>query len=305
MLLIYYLQQISPPVLPTIEDFTSAEKNICITVDELLSEGVTWKTNNKMRIGDLFVGFFKFYATEFNYKDTVVDITKKEPHITQTLGYNYKFFIYEPFNQTIARVPPTKNTFLFVMCQMKTTYGYLLIPQTRNGPLFGAVKEKPILDPAITHGMNHHKISNYIEFHLTYYYKALDAMMSINQHFQRFNPGELTPIKVHNFFRTVTEDQNYNLYRLSSGLDGDFNMVKLHYVHTIGNVSSFNTCSKKTIIFAEDAAFLKNSVNPDCYTYSFNSTNFSGKRVSKISFRHMCTHIYCKLSLYDNISKRF
>ncbi|CAG5136876.1 unnamed protein product, partial [Candidula unifasciata] len=89
LMMIYYLQQVSPPVLPVLQElYESKEKPQLIVeecdvwfMDDLKKLNTLWsdKGKNKMSPAELWIGFLRFYVEEFNCKEIVVSIRQKEP----------------------------------------------------------------------------------------------------------------------------------------------------------------------------------------------------------------------------------
>ncbi|CAF2855237.1 unnamed protein product [Rotaria sp. Silwood2] len=79
IMLIHFLQQIQPPVLPVLQ-----KKDI-------------WKNENKLSTGALWIEFLRFYTEQFNYEEHIVTIRQIEPLLKCEKGW---------FRQTIAIEDP-------------------------------------------------------------------------------------------------------------------------------------------------------------------------------------------------------
>jgi len=85
LMMIFYLQQTSPPVIPVLQELYTGDKpenvvdgwNAWFQTDKkVLSK---WKTENVASLGQLWVGFLSFYAGDWDDRMFVVSIRQKEP----------------------------------------------------------------------------------------------------------------------------------------------------------------------------------------------------------------------------------
>ncbi|BFY99838.1 hypothetical protein BsWGS_02878 [Bradybaena similaris] len=88
LMMIYYLQQVSPPVVPVLQELYDGKQKPQVMVedcdvwfmDDLHKLNTLWleKGKNKMTVAELWIGFLRFYVEEFNCKEIVVSIRQKE-----------------------------------------------------------------------------------------------------------------------------------------------------------------------------------------------------------------------------------
>ena len=74
ILLIYFLQQQTKPVLPCIHDFLDPDiEDIYVPPAEQLAK---WRTQNKSSLAELWIELFRFYSIGFKMPKLVVSIKK-------------------------------------------------------------------------------------------------------------------------------------------------------------------------------------------------------------------------------------
>ncbi|RUS92208.1 hypothetical protein EGW08_000061 [Elysia chlorotica] len=89
LMMLYYLQQVEPPVIPVLQELYKSPKKPEMIVedcdawfmDDLTRLDELWpeKGKNTMSVAELWLGFLRFYVEEFNYKDLVVSIRQRAP----------------------------------------------------------------------------------------------------------------------------------------------------------------------------------------------------------------------------------
>ncbi|CAF2869190.1 unnamed protein product [Rotaria sp. Silwood2] len=108
IMVIHFLQQIQPPVLPVLQQLSgnATKKNSLYRkcskwnvyfYEDLLTLNNLWKNENKLSVGELWIEFLRFYTEEFNYDERVVTIRQIEPLLKYEKGW---------FRQTIAIEDP-------------------------------------------------------------------------------------------------------------------------------------------------------------------------------------------------------
>ncbi|CAF0768557.1 unnamed protein product [Rotaria sordida] len=108
IMVIHFLQQIQPPVLPVLQQLSDSatKKNSLYRkcskwnvyfYDDLLKLNDLWKNENKLSIGELWIQFLRFYTEQFNYDERIVTIRQIEPLLKYEKGW---------FRQTIAIEDP-------------------------------------------------------------------------------------------------------------------------------------------------------------------------------------------------------
>lgn len=125
LMVIQYLQETNPPVVPCYQGLAPFRFN---TTDDfktytLHEDWPVFHSNNKMSLGQLFVGFLKYYVEEFNHQRSVVSIRSGHP-ISKETARSFKspknrpeswslLGVEEPFDRT--------NTACAVYDQIKFT----------------------------------------------------------------------------------------------------------------------------------------------------------------------------------------
>uniref|UniRef100_A0A672P3T8 Terminal uridylyl transferase 7 n=1 Tax=Sinocyclocheilus grahami TaxID=75366 RepID=A0A672P3T8_SINGR len=92
LMVLYFLQQRSPPVIPVLQEMYVGEKEPVVLVDgwdvhffsDLKNLHKYWPgyKKNKESVGQLWFGLLQFYTETFDFKETVVCIRRKEPLTT-------------------------------------------------------------------------------------------------------------------------------------------------------------------------------------------------------------------------------
>jgi len=130
LMVIYFLQQLEKPVLPSLQSLHSSKKRPIKLYDGnnlwfqhdlglMKKNWVHYKTNNQS-VGELLVQFFEFYTKEFDYKKYSVCIsTTTKKYINTDLQACGKFFqIRDPFERkrNLSRVLPHTNFKNIINC---------------------------------------------------------------------------------------------------------------------------------------------------------------------------------------------
>ncbi|CAG5125515.1 unnamed protein product, partial [Candidula unifasciata] len=89
LMMLYYLQQVEPPVIPVLQELYRGDKKPQRLVEgwdawfqddlSLLDELWPEKGKNSMSVAELWLGFLCFYVEEFKYKEHVVSIRQRKP----------------------------------------------------------------------------------------------------------------------------------------------------------------------------------------------------------------------------------
>lgn len=94
---VYYLQQISPPVLPCIHDSMKETEDDDYKRPE---EQNDWKSENKMSIAELWLGMLRFYAAEFPVKKLCVSIRSRKKSFLAQRRWPPRFIgIEDPYSK--------------------------------------------------------------------------------------------------------------------------------------------------------------------------------------------------------------
>uniref|UniRef100_A0A9J7YPT6 RNA uridylyltransferase n=1 Tax=Cyprinus carpio carpio TaxID=630221 RepID=A0A9J7YPT6_CYPCA len=109
LMVLYFLQQRSPPVIPVLQEMYVGEKKPVVLVDgwdvhffkDLKNLHKYWPEykKNKESVGQLWFGLLQFYTETFNFKETVICIRRKEPLTTFKKQWTSKHLaIEDPFD---------------------------------------------------------------------------------------------------------------------------------------------------------------------------------------------------------------
>ncbi|XP_059160708.1 terminal uridylyltransferase 4-like [Physella acuta] len=89
LMMLYYLQQVKPPVIPVLQELYEGKERPKLEIEgyeawfledlTLLDKLWPEKGKNHMSVAELWLGFLRFYVEEFNYKELVVSIRQKAP----------------------------------------------------------------------------------------------------------------------------------------------------------------------------------------------------------------------------------
>ncbi|KAL1274255.1 hypothetical protein QQF64_027069 [Cirrhinus molitorella] len=109
LMVLYFLQQRSPPVIPVLQEMYVEEKKPVVHVDgwdvhffkDLKNLHKYWPEykKNKESVGQLWLGLLQFYTETFDFKETVICIRRKEPLTTFKKQWTSKHLaIEDPFD---------------------------------------------------------------------------------------------------------------------------------------------------------------------------------------------------------------
>ncbi|CAF0961898.1 unnamed protein product [Rotaria magnacalcarata] len=108
IMLIHFLQQIQPPVLPVLQQLNDPTKKTSMYkkcskwnvyfYEDLPKINDIWKGENKLLTGALWVEFLRFYTEQFNYEEHIVTIRQIEPLLKHEKGWlRQTIAIEDPF----------------------------------------------------------------------------------------------------------------------------------------------------------------------------------------------------------------
>lgn len=109
LMVLYFLQQRSPPVIPVLQEMYDGEKKPVVLVDgwdvhffkDLKNLHKYWPEykKNKESVGQLWLGLLQFYTETFDFKESVICIRRKEPLTTFKKQWTSKHLaIEDPFD---------------------------------------------------------------------------------------------------------------------------------------------------------------------------------------------------------------
>ncbi|XP_072172612.1 terminal uridylyltransferase 7-like [Diadema setosum] len=119
LLVIYFLQQCNPPILPILQEVWQNEQ---------------LKSKNKQTVGELWVGLLRFYLVGINIEEIVISIRQRKPVTRGDLKLpNRRVAIEDPFangKKNLAKSLTTSSVFQYIMDRFHDALKYFGIPQT-------------------------------------------------------------------------------------------------------------------------------------------------------------------------------
>ncbi|GAB6033326.1 Terminal uridylyltransferase 7 [Chamberlinius hualienensis] len=132
ILVVYFLQRLSPPVLPILYDSENSKLNRKTVMSN-------WVTKNRMSAANLWVELFRYFALTFPTCGDVATIRILSGiSVSQKNWRNKSIAIEDPFMsaRNLARSISSPNVNEFIVNCFKKTFGYFAIPRTKAGPSF-------------------------------------------------------------------------------------------------------------------------------------------------------------------------
>ncbi|KAK6740069.1 hypothetical protein RB195_008504 [Necator americanus] len=136
ILLIHYLQNCEPPVLPRLqEDFRNGEVNpIWVENHDVYyhKEVVQQWSQNQLSVAELFIGFLDYYA-RFDFQTQVVQIRRKKPLLKMEKDWNRSVCIEDPFdlNHNLG-AGVTKKMFVFIVRNIHNSRKHFTLSDIRR-----------------------------------------------------------------------------------------------------------------------------------------------------------------------------
>ncbi|GBM53145.1 Terminal uridylyltransferase 4 [Araneus ventricosus] len=132
LLLIHFLQQVQPPVLPVLheaENFGPSD-----FFEQFLSEK-KWKSENIDSVGELWLKFFHFYNFDYKIGQHVICIRSSKRITCKDRNWSTRFFaIEDPYSKrNLAYVIPTFAVCQYIQQCFLRTYRYFAFPQLKTG----------------------------------------------------------------------------------------------------------------------------------------------------------------------------
>ncbi|XP_029826435.2 terminal uridylyltransferase 7 isoform X1 [Ixodes scapularis] len=130
IMVIYFLQQCKPPVVPVLHELTGgsdSEPHLCLKDSEW-----KWKSTNNRSLGDLWCELLRFYAAEFRLEKHVVCIRRLKPVLISEKKWNKRYIaIEDPYSskRNLARSIPSEEMNLFLKRALRESAIYFHEPQ--------------------------------------------------------------------------------------------------------------------------------------------------------------------------------
>lgn len=136
LMLIHFLQQHQPPVLPVLHTLhPNPDGDVYLRAADI---GDKWKSKNTESVGKLWLELFKFYTMGFKMTELVINIRCLKPMNKTDKAWSKKIAIEDPFVQkrNLTRTVSGNPVFEYILDRFRTSYKYFAIPQLCYGPLF-------------------------------------------------------------------------------------------------------------------------------------------------------------------------
>ncbi|KAK7100580.1 terminal uridylyltransferase 7-like isoform X2 [Littorina saxatilis] len=148
IMVIYFLQQVSPPVLcllpvPKTQSHVDTPKGTVprkmediVDFDSLKDKAENWKSENKSSAGELWLKLLKFYCLDFDNTHFVISILQSEPLTRQEKKWHSKkLAIEDPFaaKKNVANSMANALIFEYYQSCMRKAYEYFGMPRDKDG----------------------------------------------------------------------------------------------------------------------------------------------------------------------------
>ena len=136
MMVLHYLQEpCQPPVVPSLQmaypDIFDEARNILdLSLENPSTRIPNGGSDNQETLGELLLGFFRYYAEQFRWEDHVISVRqgRKYPKGTSRVWFNKFICIEEPFDLScVARAVHTKEKFNAIIQRIKIAYYTLTV----------------------------------------------------------------------------------------------------------------------------------------------------------------------------------
>ncbi|KAL8623784.1 hypothetical protein ACOMHN_054090 [Nucella lapillus] len=136
IMVIYFLQQITPPVLPVLQFPADAQKWLSVSdiVQQLNSQAERWWSDNRSGLGELWLQLLKFYCCQFHFACSVVSVrTKAQP--THKRWSTKRVAIEDPFqpSQNVAGSMQNVSVVNYFQSSWYRAYEYFGMPRNKEG----------------------------------------------------------------------------------------------------------------------------------------------------------------------------
>ncbi|KAG0444515.1 hypothetical protein HPB47_013711, partial [Ixodes persulcatus] len=130
IMVVYFLQQCKPPVVPVLHELlggSDSEPHLCVKDSEW-----KWKSANNRSLGDLWCELLRFYAAEFRFEKHVICIRRLKPVLISDKKWNKRCIaIEDPFSskRNLTYTIPNEEMNLFLKRALRESAIYFHEPQ--------------------------------------------------------------------------------------------------------------------------------------------------------------------------------
>ena len=258
VLVAHFLQQTSPPILPTVRQVATSNKPEDFPEVEDVKSNL--KSTNKDSVGMLWLHMLHYYGYKFKFVAHNVNVTQTGPSPRTDRSYSKKMSIEDPFNpkRNLTRTVSNAGVLEFIMDRLlKVLCRYFSVPQLPYGQLFYTltidnmlVKEKRTLNSSIsesekTTSESEDKNDN-SELQL-----ALDRLALIDESADSLDAPDASPSskitspdQLNAPFDTITSDEVIRIVNMLEVKDYDFQFLEQKFTEG-ESVPIYCTCCQK------------------------------------------------------------
>lgn len=147
MMVLHYLQEpCQPPVVPSLqmaypEIFDGTRNVLNLSLENPASRIAREGSSNQATLGELLVGFFRYYAEQFNWEDDVISVRqgRKYPKGESRVWFKKFICIEEPFDLScVTRAVHTQEKFDAIKQRIKIAYYTLTVSPFLESILSGS-----------------------------------------------------------------------------------------------------------------------------------------------------------------------
>lgn len=133
LMVIFFLQQHNPPVIPVLHDLVDFDVNTMS-----INMRSYWKRQNNESIAKLWMEMLKFYGTEFQYKQHVISICQLKSLLCSEKKWTTRMMcIEDPFHnkRNIGRSIANQQWFHYIVECIRSTYEYFITCHSPSDPV--------------------------------------------------------------------------------------------------------------------------------------------------------------------------
>ncbi|KAK6179643.1 hypothetical protein SNE40_011956 [Patella caerulea] len=139
LMTVYYLQNTTPPILPTFHKnfpkFAECEEKKEEWFSYITKEATKWKTENKQSLSELWLGILRFYVLNFDTANEVVSIKMEKQSRIEKKWNSKKLAIEDPFapKLNVARTVSNAMIYEYLQDTLRKAYHYFGLPRNSQG----------------------------------------------------------------------------------------------------------------------------------------------------------------------------